>query len=481
MSKKLLAGLAVVSFAFIGTSFAAVENIKVSGDITAQAITRDLGMGVDTTASADAADVLFSQIRLRFDADLTENVSTTIGLINERLWGYEADNSGTSEDGEIDLDLGYVELKEFLYQPLSLTVGRQPLRYGSGLIVGDPDTNQTAAITGDAALTTKVPASVSDLSMRKSFDAVKAVLDYSPYTVDLVYSKVDEGAVSINDDITLMGANVAYAWDSYNGLTEGYFFSSATENTVGVSVPENKSKTYAVGLRSQLDINDHLTLSGEGAYQFGDHYQNTTAVTQLDSTAGTRVVTAHRKAWAALASAEYKFLNDYNAKIGGGYTLLSGDNANSKGFEGWDPMFEGTNPGELINLLFAASNCHLINLNGSYMPREDVTLGINYCRAMLAEKLPDSGSSAANNLGGEGAAIAWDTYGTAGPAAGYVYTINSDNKIMGDEIDLCALYDYTEDVQLKLTGAWFLPGDYFEGSNNRESAYSVRGGLTVNF
>ncbi|MFH1318627.1 MAG: alginate export family protein [Candidatus Omnitrophota bacterium] len=476
MSKKLLVCMAVLSFTLIGTTFAAVENIKVSGDMTAAAVTRDLGMGVDVVApgvggsSADAGDFLMSQIRLRFDADLTENVSVVVGLINERLWGSETDANGSSEDAEIDLDLGYVELKEFLYDPLSITVGRQPLRYGSGLIVGDPDTNMTAAVTRDGGNTSNVPAAISDLSMRKSFDAVKAVLDYAPYTVDLVYSKVDEGAISVNDDITLMGANVAYMWDSYNGLTEGYFFSSVTENLIGASVSEMKSKTYVLGLRSQLDINDHLTLSGESAYQFGDHYN---AESNDAST-----LYSHRKAWAALASAEYRLLNDYNAKFGGGYTFLSGDDANSKGFEGWDPMFEDTTCGELINVLFAASNCHLFNFNSSYMPREDVTLSLNYCRAILAEKLP--GSSQVDDL--EGNAQPYATYTPiAGPASGYTYAVNSDKKVMGDEIDVAALYDYTEDVQLKLTGAWFLPGGYFEGPDNRESAYSVKGGLTVNF
>ena len=42
---------------------------------------------------------------------------------------------------EIALDLANVRLKEFLYAPLDLTIGRQELHYGNDFIMGDPDTN----------------------------------------------------------------------------------------------------------------------------------------------------------------------------------------------------------------------------------------------------------------------------------------------------------------------------------------------------
>jgi hypothetical protein len=125
-------------------AFAAVENIKVSGDINEQFVWRDLSMGGTVYNQMDSESYLYSQVRLRFDADLTENVSGVIRLLDERTWG-EEDTFG--DNSELTLDLAYVELKEFLYQPLSVTVGRQNLRYGSALIVGDPDTNQAVATT----------------------------------------------------------------------------------------------------------------------------------------------------------------------------------------------------------------------------------------------------------------------------------------------------------------------------------------------
>lgn len=465
MSKKLLMlCTAVLSLAFIGSSFAGVENIQVSGDIHATALTRDYSLGATENSIADSEDFIFSQVRLRFDADLTENVGAVIGLINERIWGSE-DTDG--EDAEIELDLGYVELKDFLDQSLSITVGRQPLRYGCGLIVGDPDTNQ-----GTALAASETPREMSDLSLKKSFDAIRAVLDYAPYTIDIIYSRVNEGTTNVNDDVTLMGTNVAYEWDSYNGLTEGYLFIAENERITtnfSQAIESDQSRTYAVGARTKLDYNDHLTLIGEGAYQFGDHYEGSANLINA-GTYGSK-----RKAWAGIVSAEYKFLNDYNAKLGASYTLLSGDNPSSKAYEGWDPMFEDVGGGEIINALFAASNCHLYNVNGSYMPQEDVTLGMNYCFASLYEKLPDATTVV------EGNAVSYATYTpTFGPAASNIYNIRNGRMKIGHEIDTYAIYDYTEDVQLKLTGACFLPGNLFD-RNNRETAYSIKGGLSVNF
>ena len=441
MSRKLIIAIAVLSFALAGTTFAAVENIKVSGDATVQAVTRNLSLGSETRDSADAEDFVLSQIRLRFDADLTEGISAVIRLLNERVWGAEDTHAN---DTSFALDLGYIELKEFLYDPLTLIVGRQDLRYGSCLIVGDPDTNRLVATT----LTSNV--AFADLSMRKSFDAVRGILDFAPYTIDLVYAKVDENTTNLDDDITLLGVNVAYDWGSYNGVTEGYFFSVNGRN-ITVDAEEEDS-TWTVGARTQFDPNDNLTLGLEGAYQGGD--------IAADATGN------KRDAWAGIVNAEYKFLNDYNTKVGLQFTYLSGDDdADDAVVKEWDVLFEDQMPGEILNLL-PNSNLQLLTVTTSMMPREDLTLGLLYTHARLAEKLNSS---------------TWDTLGVAGSSvAGNTYTANTNKKTVGNEIDMYAVYDYTEDVQLKLNGAWFMPGKVF-ASTNDNSAYSIRGGLVVSF
>jgi hypothetical protein len=448
MSKKLIVLVALMSLALVGSSFAAVENIKVSGDIKSGAITRDLSLGSTAGSTKDQEDFLFSQIRLRFDADLTEGVSAVVQLINERVWGEDNDaddnvtgSTSDSSNDDIDLDLAYIQLNEFLYQPLTVRIGRQNLYFGSGLIVGDPDTNRL--VSGDS------PAAIADQSLRKSFDALRATLDYAPYTVDVIYAKIEENETNLRDDRTLTGVNVAYDWASYNGLTEGYFFyEQGTDATQDVE--EDEDNIWVIGGRMQYDPNDNWTLGTEGAFQGGG-----------EANAG-----GNREAWAAIVNADYRFLNDYNAKLGLKYTYLSGDDdTGDNDNEAWSPMFEDQSPGEIINILMSNSNAHYITLTGSMMPREDITLSILYTHARLAEDF--TSSSALDSVSNS-------------PIANNSYSVKTDEKHFGDEVDICALYDYTEDVQLKLTGAIFTPGDVFESAND-DTAYSLQAGINVDF
>ena len=433
MGKKILLLLVLFSVALVGTTYAAVENIKVSGDINSEAVVRDLNLGFTTIVNENDDQFAFSQIRLRFDADLTEGVSAVVGLINERVWGQES-----VANTDLDLDLAYVELKEFLYEQVSLTIGRQNLRYGNGLIVCDPDTNRVDVINS---------ASIGDLSLRKSFDAVKVVFDYAPFVIDLVYAKIEENTLNRNDDVTLFGANIAYVWDSYNGISEAYLFGS--DKAPGNTMIDSKSNVYVIGARNQLDLNDNLGLGLELAYQFGQYKAGVTNHPDLD-------------AYAIQANAEYKVLNDYDAKFGLQYTYLSGDDSTSDDYNAWNPLFEDQTPGEILNILFGNTNMQYLKASASAVPREDVTVGVNYTYARLAERI---------------------TSGTlipsGGPASTNTYAI-TDKRDIGQEIDLVGVFDYTEDVQIKLAGGLFLPGSLFDKDNDN-SGYSVRAGINVDF
>jgi len=445
MSKRILIIAFILSFAFVSLSFAAVENVKISGDINTEAVVRDLSLGRAANVDDDQ-NYLFSQTRLRFDTDLTEGVSATIRLINERIWGGQGgDNEASNGNTDINLDLAYVELKEFLYQPLTVTVGRQELHYGMGLIIGDPDTNQTASAS-------KVPTAISDLSLRKSFDAIRGVLDFAPWTVDLIFAKVDESTLSSKDDTTIIGTNIAYDWNEYS-VSELYFFSvnNAPNEAAGVTANDPKSKVYVAGTRHMITFSEHLTLGLEGAYQFGDYAAANSA--------------SHAKlsAYAVQFVSEYRFVDDYKTKIGFDYTYLSADNPGGKDNNDWNPLFEDQIPAEMMNIFLSQTGFQLAGFSGSFNPREDITVGLRYAHA---RKL----------FGYTGGVIQL----TKGPATNYVAFVNNYNKHLGDEVDISVVYDYSEDVQLKLSSACLFMGNVFSDRNN-SAAYSIRGGVQVNF
>ncbi|MDP2940421.1 MAG: alginate export family protein [Candidatus Omnitrophota bacterium] len=462
MSKKLILLAAVLTVALIGSTFAAVENIKVSGDINEQYVLRDLHLGQDVNPvpghgrNYKGEQYLLSQVRLRFDANLTENVSGTVRLLDERTWGEE---DTFSDNSSLDLDLGYIEMKEFLYEPLTIIVGRLILRYGSALFVGDPDTN---AVVGTTAITNH---RFGDLSLRKSFDATRIILDFSPFTIDGIYAKVNAPTTDQKDNINLWGVNAAYQWGSFEGITEGYYF-GAQGNRDGIDYElrntidrENQRTTHVLGFRTQFNPIEKLTLGGEGAYQFGNVHLND----------GLGNAYQHLSAWAIEANAEYRFMTKYNPKVGLNYVYLSGgrDKTTNDHYSGWDPMFEDQSLGEIANLLFPNSNVQAAKVSASMMPREDITLGISYTFLRLAELLNCD-------------TITYNPPLTANWYHETTYNITPYEGYLGSEIDAMALYDYTEDVQLKLTGAWFIPGDFFADTNDGV-AYSVRTGVNLNF
>jgi len=442
---KRIALALVILFGISAVGLAAVENIKISGDITAQAVARDLSLGLTGGDAKDSESFFLSQVRLRFDADLTENVAAVVQLINERLWGEESDNSSKTD---IDLDLAYVVMKNFLYDPLTLTVGRQNLKFGRGLIVGDPDTDNAVATN------TGLNEIADDLSLRKSFDAIRATLDFSPLVVDLVFARVRENNTTNEDDnVDLYGVNANYQL-SDKTTVEGYFF--AKDNDQVLTSGDTNDDVYTIGLRGETSVlsDDKLQLYGEYAYQFGE-----------------REVTAHGgdshdsvHAWALQLGADYLFENSYNAKLGICYTYLSGDDdANDNDYEAWNPMFEDQRVGEIANILFDNTNLQYIKVSGSLQPREDITLAADYYYLRLAEKLSGSTYTPSSSI-----------------ASNNHYAINSSEREIGSELDVSVAYDYTEDVQLKLIGGWFFPGDLFQGSND-STAYSLRASLKVEF
>ena len=161
MKKLLVAAIMVV---LATPAFAAIQNVKVSGDITTTFLDRNtfdlrnnvLNSDIGAAPSAPSIglkkqNVFITQTRLRVDADLSDNVSTTVGLINERAWNAEQQvSTNTGTDTNVQLYLASVTMRELLYSPLTVTVGRQVFNYGNGLIMGDGGVNNQA--TGNLAI-----------------------------------------------------------------------------------------------------------------------------------------------------------------------------------------------------------------------------------------------------------------------------------------------------------------------------------------
>ena len=463
---RILSILAIVALIAV-PAFAEVQNVKVSGDIDSKVISRsnydfsngNSGAFFPNTNYRDIDTWFMTTARVQIDADLTDNVSTCVRLLNERDWDVEA-----AATTDVELDLASVSLKEFFYSPLTLKIGRQNLRFGNGLVVGDPDTNDT--ITPAATIT------AADLSSRKSFDAVRASFDYNPLVLDLVMAKINAGAsigtstttVSPTDDNDLYGINAAYKFGEYNSEIEGYLFSKINRATT------LKDNVYTYGVRGSIEPISKLVTDAEIAYQTGD-YSDATINKNID-----------RKAWAGDIGASYALDIKWSPKIAARYSYRSGQkatttqdanvdvNAASTEYKAWDTMFEDQTHGIIANQIFNGnndgvdSNGQTINVSASVVPVQDLTVAVDYYHYLLAEKW--------NSLGVSGSSLDDRTQYTR-------YEV-TNKKELGDEIDLSLAYDYTEDVKLSLTTGFFLPGSTFQKTNDN-MASTVMADVAVAF
>lgn len=442
--------------------YAETQSIKLSGDIIMRWIDRkdyDFNKwnanGV-TTATRDnnAADANYfmTTTEVQLDADMTDNVSATIRVVNQRDWNVKIWNStgstyyypsdtdgyGSNDEFKIDVDLAYVTLKEFFFAPLTVKVGRQDLWFGKGFIIGangwqDPQHQ----LSGD------------EWSVLNAFDAVRATWDASPWTLDLVYAMIRENDIGANDDEQLIGANLGCDLSQYNNAeAELYYFvkNDRTLRKIAGGGPSSAMKdgntVHTIGTRGSFDPHEAVTLWAEGAVQVGTYYRGINQIDERPRAAGAVDVGGELRLW----QEQYA----WKPKIGAEYIFYSGEeinedaNNNSHPYHGWDRMYRGKVDSaihEWYNYLYTNSinnatvndrgdtNLHQFVLMGSLQPMDNLKINGRWIDFWLAED----------------ATAVW----------------GGGNRHVGNELDVELNYDYTEDVSFGLLGAWFWSGDHY--------------------
>ncbi|NLE64900.1 MAG: alginate export family protein, partial [Elusimicrobia bacterium] len=271
-------------------------------------------------------------------------------------------------------------------------IGRQPLVYGNALIVGDGD--------GTGAV-----AAVADITGGINFDAVKAVLDYDPLTIDIFAAKANEDinmAQNDDDDTDLYGinANLKVGGDM-NVVLEGYLFAKMDRNSTSTAQVETE-KVYVPGLRVSLNPYEGLNLQAEAAYQTG-------------STAANETLGAY--AFQTMASFALPVLKDISPVLSASYTYLSGDkNGTGDNNSAWDSMYYDQNAGRIFYNVYSFSDLKLASVALEATPMEDVTAKLSLYSLQEAK-------------------------GTSNER--------------GNEVDLDVSYAYTEDVTLGVSAGMF--------------------------
>ena len=503
---KFLRVLSVVALvALLATcAYAETQNVKVSGDLAVRGIARDnYALSQSFTASPNESPLsptvagptgvqrsntswFMSTTEVQIDADLTDNVSTCIRLLNQRDWnvantntgeytttgnrstmgsggfghstGYEQGTSNSYDEFGVDLELAYITLKNFLYSPLTVTVGRQNLWFGKGFIVG---ANQRVNLNQ--------PLSAPEYTAMNAFDSVKAVLDFDPWTLTAIYSKIWQNDVQADDGVDLWGANVGYKFDAYKGEAEGYWFYKRDNQVKSVNwTKPTGNDVNTIGLRGSFDPIDIVTVYAEFAGQFGNYAGDTLQGNNRSRLAGALDVGADCRyftdkwAWKPKVGVEFIW---YSGQDGSVTTNGSGQ------YNGWDPMFRGKTDSLIREWIgryyysakypFQANNYYnsvdnsfqnqgQMIFKGSLQPMDSIKLTGNLNMFWNQESYTPS---TMKNLG-----------------------------YIGTEIDLGATWDYTEDVSFNLATGFFVPGQvYFNDDGTAATALDMVGSVKVSF
>lgn len=460
MKKSILLAALLAVAVTAAPAFASVQNIKVSGSIDSTFINRvNFDLGRNSAAGSEDQTDFITQATIDIEADLTDQASAKIGLINEKPWG---EDSNATES--VDIYNAYLTIREMLYSPLTVTIGRQNWAYGNGLIF------DSAGQNNDAPTASGLDSVAADLTKQTALDAIRATFDYSPLIVDMFYAKVandsSSGAQSVGyDDTDLYGVNGTYnLGDDMNTQVEAYFFGKVNKKTKADAPAGTKADTiYVAGARTSMDILDGLNTQLEYAQQFG-----------TNELAGSANQSQNRNARIFQGIANYKIPNfaggmdELNPMLQYVFTWASGNsnpsntdtNADEKA---WDPFFENQGGGSIFSAIFPLSNVVVHQVSLSATPLEDVTTTATWTGIWLDKEVN----------GVTGALISPNGGTTA-------VTYNDDKTDLGNEFGLLTTYDYTEDVQFGLNTSWFLPGDALAAANDN-SAYQVLLNANVNF
>lgn len=474
--KKFTLICALVLVLAIGTvASAEVQRIRVSGDVNTYGIWDQYNTfyydatGVNTSPDST---LWATTLSLNFDADLTDNVAARLKLVNQRIWDYD-DSDATSMD--IGIAEAYVVLQEMLYEPLTVTVGRQPLYYGRGFVLG------SNVIDPEGSIYT-----YAQLSQYDSFDAIKAVLDYEDFTIDLVYSKIDEGTdtnvrskYNSRDDFDLWFVNLNAPIDAYDSEIEVYYLglnqqdmgTVTTINLVQTNFPGSTPPTYGtvvesvprqeihtVGARGSMIPVENLDLYGEVAYQFGDW--GTTNYDAANNIIGVKTIDI--SSWGAEVGGDYLFADVTGVpKLGLCYSFREGEDYNNY------PREQG-DMGNFYTPFMRKSDTLIYGQNGRYFGNfwnsqdaNDTSWDENMHQILVSGNIEPLAYWDVDDVH-FGAKYAWFHF-VEPPVSG-------SHRHAGDELDLSLTYDYTEDVQLGLVAGWFWPGDYYKGENPNNRA-----------
>lgn len=449
-SLALIAGIAVIAPA-------AASAIEINDKLELGGFVRMRGYNVQNfwdnndDVDSDNWDLFRLKADIWMKAKIEENITGFIQFTNQN-WGEGVSYYEDGNSNKVFVDQAYINVKNMLDMPLSTTIGRQNVMYGSGFILFDGQSQLGSTST--------------------YLDGIKLSYDFTDKIVlDAMYMKDNEGgrSNSSDDDITVAGLYLTNKecmvtgaqWELYalNKNDEGSTTTTTVENTIFPVVDANldgfadtqkvstTSKTptkdfWTYGVRLSDKMDSGFDYSAEIAIQKGDWDETN----HIDHDAlGYKLGAGYTFKEAAVKPRVYL-----------GYAFMSGDDdPNDSENERWDVMYGGWPQfGDMLAFRFInAPPNNLNSLDDSFGESAGLTGEATYGNLQIAT----IGASASL---------------TEKLSADISYSILTFDETMagidddfGDYYQANLKYQYSKNLSFALYAAMIEPGDAFSDAN----------------
>ena len=309
---------------FVAPVFAEVQNVKVSGDVRLRGYTQDK---IPTlTEDSERFGYVEQRVRVKVESDLTDNVSAVARIAGNDVWGRES-----TDEFNAAFEEAYMVLKEAMYEPLTLKLGRQYIHYGTGMLIS---AEQEAYV----------------------FDAAKATLNFDPVSVDGIWIKGTE-TMAVRDDVDAFVGAVTYAQEKFDVQFLGI---KQTDDSVANEEP------IWLSLRGDLKATEALGLFGE--------------IIRLDGEAED----VDFSAWAANLGGTFSFATDYSPVVKAEVVWGQGDDKDAE-----KNFVETSVEDRYYGFVYSPSltNIYILNLMGSVKPTEKTKVALDYYHYMQDEEI----------------------------------------------------------------------------------------------
>lgn len=438
MKKKL--GFVLALLLLIPSLAMAVDlaNVKYGGQVRLRGYAFDNVWDFNDAGGIDEWDVFRLKASVWTSVDVGDNITAYVKLTNqnygEGVTGAEGKTEVDNVSNKVFLDNAYIDAKNVL-GPVSLRLGRQNLIYGTGFVILDGQ-SQFA-------------------STSIFFDGVKASMNITDnISIDAFYMKDQENIrwnTPEDDDITLMGIYLtAKGCPVIGGQQEFYALNREDENFLDAAgTIKSQKDIWMYGFRMSDKLDSGLDYSGEIAIQKGTAFNG-----------------SDQDALGYKMDLGYTFNIDLKPRIFGQYAFMSGDEAGTADYEGWDVFYGGWPQfGDLLAWKY-------VNIGDGVIPNAGGNPAAPILNAVWNPGSTVGGEAPYTNLSVATIGVSCVIDGKIFPKVSYsklrfdedvaaVAGVTNMDDDFGDYYQISAKYQYSKALSFSLYYAMIQPGDAF--------------------